>query len=95
MTRVDFGTWQRGEFPLCLSTYEKAGNGDKGGLWNMAQRGVPAVSQHLRDTSSIPGHVGWVKNLALLWLWCMLAAAALIQPLAWEPPYAGDAALNK
>ena len=24
----------------------------------------------------------------LLWLWCRPAAAALIQPLAWEPPYA-------
>ena len=27
-------------------------------------------------------------DLALLWLWCRLAAAALIRPLAWEPPYA-------
>ena len=24
----------------------------------------------------------------VLWLWCRLAAGALIQPLAWEPPYA-------
>ena len=24
----------------------------------------------------------------LLWPWCRLAATALIQPLAWEPPYA-------
>jgi len=24
----------------------------------------------------------------LLWLWCRLAAVAMIQPLAWEPPYA-------
>ena len=31
----------------------------------------------------------------LLWLCCRLAAAALIQPLAWEPPYAEDAALKK
>ena len=23
----------------------------------------------------------------LLWLWCGLAAIALIQPLAWEPPW--------
>ena len=28
----------------------------------------------------------------LLWLWCRLAAAAPIQPLAWEPPYAAGAA---
>ena len=27
-------------------------------------------------------------DLALLWLWCRLAAVALIGPLAWEPPYA-------
>ena len=33
--------------------------------------------------------------LALLWLWCRLAAKALIQPLAWELPYAADVALNK
>ena len=29
----------------------------------------------------------------LLWLWCRLAAP--IRPLAWEPPYAGGAALEK
>jgi len=29
---------------------------------------------------------------ALLWLWRRLAATALIQPLAWEPPYAVGAA---
>ena len=32
---------------------------------------------------------------ALLWLWPRPAAAALIRPLAWEPPYAVDAALKK
>ena len=31
----------------------------------------------------------------LLWLWCRLAAAAPIRPLAWEPPYALGAALGK
>ena len=30
----------------------------------------------------------------LLWLWCRLAATALIQPLAWELPYAADEALK-
>jgi len=34
-------------------------------------------------------------ELALLQLWCRLAAAAPIQPLAWEPPYATGAALKK
>ena len=32
------------------------------------------------------------SNLALLWLWCRLAATAPIGPLAWEPPYAVGAA---
>ena len=31
----------------------------------------------------------------LLWLWCRPAATALIRPLAWEPPYAVGAALEK
>ena len=30
----------------------------------------------------------------LLWLWCRLAAAAPVQPLAWELPYATGAALK-
>ena len=30
----------------------------------------------------------------LLWLWCRPAAVALIQPLAWELPYATGAALK-
>ena len=33
-------------------------------------------------------------DLALLWLWCKLAATALIRPLAWEPPYAMGVALK-
>ena len=35
------------------------------------------------------------SDLVLLWLWCRLAATALIRPLAWEPPYATGAALEK
>ena len=34
-------------------------------------------------------------DLALLWLWCRLATAALIQPLIWEPPYVVGEALKK
>ena len=34
-------------------------------------------------------------DLVLLWLWCRLATAAPIQPLAWEFPYAADVALKK
>ena len=35
------------------------------------------------------------SDLALLWLWCRLAATALIGPLAWEPPYATGVALKR
>ena len=31
----------------------------------------------------------------MLWLWCRPAAAALIQPLAWERPYAVGTSLKK
>ena len=32
---------------------------------------------------------------ALLWLWRRPAATALIQPIAWEPPYAVGVALKR
>ena len=34
------------------------------------------------------------SNPRLLWLWCRLAAVALIRPLAWEPPYAAGVVLK-
>ena len=56
-----------------------------------------------------PRSVGWGSGVAvgcgvgcrrgldpaLLWLWCGPVAAALIGPLAWEPPCAAGAALEK
>ena len=63
------------------------------------------------DAGSLPGLAQWVKgsgaamscgvgrrygsNLALLWSWLKPVAAALIQPLAWEPPSATGMALKR
>ena len=44
---------------------------------------------------SIPSLAQWVEDPELLWLWCRPTATALIRPLAWEPPYAMGAALEK
>ena len=35
------------------------------------------------------------SDQALLWLWCRPATVALIQSLAWEPPYAMGTALKR
>ena len=47
------------------------------------------------DVCSIPGLDQWVKDPALLWLWCRPVAAALSQPLSWELTYATGVALKK
>ena len=47
----------------------------------MAQQVMNPTSIH-EDTGWIPGFTWWVKDLALLWLWCWPAATAPIQPLA-------------
>ena len=49
-----------------------------------------------RSQTQLRFGVAWL-DLARSWIWlgCRTAAAAPIQPLAWEPPYATGAALKK
>ena len=39
-------------------------------------------------------HVGCRHGSDLVWLWCRPTAVALVQPLAWELPYAMGAGLK-
>ena len=62
---------------------------------------IPGLTQWVKDLalqiwlrfSGVGSRYG--SDLALLWLWCRPAAAAPIQRLAWELPYAAGAAPKK
>jgi len=54
---------------------------------------IPGLAQWVKDALSCG--VGCGSDPALLWLWRRLVATAPIGPLAWEPPYAAGAALEK
>ena len=47
-----------------------------------------------KDVGLIPRLAQWVKDLALLWLWCRPRPEAPIGPLGWELSYAVGVALK-
>ena len=59
---------------------------------------IPGLPQWVKDPAvAVSCGVGRRRGLdpTLLWLWHRPAVTAPIRPLAWEPPYAVDAALKK
>ena len=60
---------------------------------------IPGLAQWVKEGSGVAVSCGvgcrHGSDPVLLWLWCRLAAAALIRPLAWEFPYAAGAALKR
>ena len=59
---------------------------------------IPGLTQGVKDPAlAVSCGVGHrpSSDPALLWLWCGLAAPALIGRLAWEPPYAAAVALKR
>ena len=56
----------------------------------------PGLNQWVKDVIAMSCGVsrGCDSDHALLCLWSRPAAAALIRPLAWEPPFAAGAALK-
>ena len=64
-------------------------------LWNSHYGLVVIILGSIHeDEGLIPRLVQWVKDPALLWLWCRLAAIAPIRLLAWELPYVTGEALK-
>ena len=55
---------------------------------------IPGLAQWVKDPALIQGH-RCGSDPALLWLWYRPAAAASVEHLSWELPYATGTALNR
>ena len=55
---------------------------------------IPGLPEWVKDPGFPQAAVGCRCSLGQVWLWCSLAAAALIWPLAWKLPYATGVAIK-
>ena len=62
-------------------------------MWVLSLASLTVLRLGIDASCSVSCRCG--LDLVLLWLWCRPAAAALIQPLAWELPCATSVALKR
>ena len=69
------------EYQVILNVLDAAFKHKKGGSSHRGST-VTNLTGIQEDSGLIPGLAQWVKDQALLWLWCRPADVAPIQPLA-------------
>ena len=93
--------WNKGKHWACGTFWRKQSRREAwGALKSISGSSRPGTAEmnptrNHEVAVSIPDLPQWVKDLALLWLWCRPAATAPIRPLSWEPPDAASVALKR
>ena len=81
----NFGSSPCGSVEMNLANIQQ----DAGSISGLAQQ---VEGFHVAVSCGVGRRLG--SDPGLLWLWCRPAAAAQIQPLAWDPPYAAGTAIK-
>ena len=74
------------------TTLQSRGEIEDASLWPSGLRTQHRICE---KEGWIRGLPQWLKDPGLPWLWCRPAAAASVQPLACERPYAAGTAIKK